>query len=96
MSAGAGTYDDDFAASMTVDFSVLVLVSRADDRSGQKALDGYMTPTGTTSIKAAIETDRTLGGEVSSAAVVGWSEPQEYEIAGISYLGVEFTVEVCD
>lgn len=96
VSAGAGSYDDDFAGSMTVDFSVLVLVSRADDRSAQKSLDAYITPTGTSSIKAAIEADRTLGGEVSSAAVTGWGEPQEVELAGVSYLAVEFMVEVCD
>jgi hypothetical protein len=96
VAVGSGFYDDDFDASMTARFGVMVLVARADDRSGQKSLDAYISSTGAQSIKAAVEADITLGGEVSSAKVVGWNDPQEYEIAGVSYLGVEFDVEALD
>lgn len=96
ISPGGGRYDDTFAGSMTAEFGVLVLVSRADDRSAQARLDDYITPTGTYSVKAAIDADPTLGGSVGTASVIGWSDPAEFEVGGASYFGVEFTVEACD
>ena len=96
VSVGSGTYDEDFAGSMTVTFSLLVLVSRADVRSAQAKLNDYIDPTGALSVKAAVEADPTLSSNVSSVAVLGWSEPQEFEIASTSYLGIEFDVEVAD
>lgn len=96
ISVGSGTYDETFADAMTVEFGVLLLVSRSDTRTQQTRLNDYITPTGTYSVKAAVEADVTLSGSASSAVVVGWSEPQTYEIANVGYLGVEFTVEVAD
>jgi hypothetical protein len=93
---GAGTYDDTLAGSMTADLSVLVLVSRADDRSAQARLDDYISPTGTYSVKATVDADPTLGGAVGSASVVSWADPGEFEVGGVSYVGVEFTVEAID
>lgn len=96
VSIGAGSYDDTFTGSMTAEFGVLVLVARADDRSAQKRLDDYISPTGTTSVKACIDSTPTLGSTVGTATVLGWGDPAEFEIGGISYVGVEFTVEACD
>ena len=96
VSIGSGRYDDDFSGSMTVEMGVLVLVARADDRSAQSRLDDYLSPTGTRSVKAAVDADPTLGGTVGTATVVGWSDPAEFEMGGISYVGIEFTVEACD
>lgn len=39
-----------------------VLTSRSDDKAGQKALDGYLKGSGASSLKAALEVDKTLGG----------------------------------
>jgi hypothetical protein len=96
VSVGAGRYDDDFAGSVTVEMGVLVLVARADDRNAQARLDRYLSPTGTYSIKAAVDADPTLSGAASSVTVIGWNDPAEFELAGTSYLGIEFTVEACD
>ena len=96
VSVGAGRYDDTFAGSMTAEFGVLVLVARADDRSAQARLDDYISPTGTYSVKTAVDADPTLGGSVGTASVIGWSDPAEFEVGGASYVGVEFTVEACD
>ena len=93
---GAGTYDDTLAGSMTAEFGVLVLVSRAADRSAQARLNDYISPTGTYSVKAAVDADPTLDGAVGSATVIGWADPSEFEVGGISYVGVEFTVEAID
>jgi hypothetical protein len=77
-----------------------VLVSRADDRSGQKKLQGYLKPAGENSIKAALEATRTpasgaLGGachdlQVRKASGYGFYEHP----VGTFYLGAEFEVYV--
>jgi hypothetical protein len=96
VSIGAGQYDDTFAGAMTAEMGVLVLVARADDRNAQSRLNQYISPTGDYSIKAAVDASPTLSGAASSATVIGWADPAEFEVGGISYVGVEFTVEVCD
>ena len=68
-------------------------MSRVDFQDSQK-LNGFLNSSGATSIKQAIETDKTLSG---SAQTVRVSEAREYGVYNannIDYLGVEFTVEV--
>lgn len=93
---GEITYDATFAGSMTASFGVLVVVSRSDDRNGNSRLNDYLTPTGSGSIKAAIESDPTLNGSVGYVVVNGAAAPSEVEMAGTSYLAVEFEVEAGD
>jgi hypothetical protein len=75
-------------------FKIRVYASRADDRSGQDKLDGYLKGSGSTSVKAAIEGDRTLGGTAQTLRVTGVSGYGVYEVAGMAYVGAEFTVTV--
>jgi len=75
-------------------FVVTVFVGRMSDRSGQDALYAYMAPTGSTSIKAAVESDPTLGGVVSYATVVSAQNIQAVEVDAAVYLAVDFTVAV--
>lgn len=49
---------------------VIVLVSIGDSVSGQDILDPYLSVSGSQSIWAAVQADPTLGGQVSSAAVI--------------------------
>lgn len=75
-----------------LNFVVLVLVQRADDRTAQDALDGYLAGSGALSVKSAIE--GTLGGVVNDASVstaVGYGP---YSYANVEYLGVKFNVSV--
>lgn len=78
------------------DFTVFVIASRASERAGIEALEGYMSQAGTTSIRAAIEADVTLGGVVSSAWVKKAGPPKSISIGstGVVYLACEFAVEV--
>jgi hypothetical protein len=48
---------------------VMVIVQRFSERTGQDKLDKYLSGSGDYSIKAAIESDRTLGGEVDTLRV---------------------------
>ena len=75
-------------------FTVTVVVSRADGRNAQNLLDVYCAPTGTTSIKTAIESDRTLGGKANDLRVTGLSNYGNLTIGEINYLAAEFAVTV--
>lgn len=73
-------------------FMVSLLVGRADDRSAQNKIDSYLV--GATSVKAAIEADRTLGGVANTCRVTEMRNYAQVIIGEIVYLGVEFEVEV--
>lgn len=93
ISLGPGAISD-LDETLTVQFKVLVLVSLASAKDAQKRLRSYCDITGDNSIRAAIEGDQTLGGNVDYTAWLGWNEPASYEVGGTEYLGVEFAVEV--
>jgi hypothetical protein len=64
-------------------------LSRAQDK-----IDPYLDPTGSQSIKAAVESDKTLGGQATTCHVNGWSEYGQIAVNEIPYWGVRFEVEV--
>lgn len=75
-------------------FSVLLLVSKASERAGQDQLDGYLAPTGASSVKAALEGDNTLGG-VSQWVAVSSARNYGYRTVGdTEYLGCELAIDV--
>ena len=73
-------------------FSVTVLVGRADDRAAQRNLDQYIL--GESSVKKAIEADRTLGDKVQSCRVTEMLNYQQVPYGEQLMLGCQFTVEV--
>jgi len=73
-------------------FTVLLIVSRADDRAAQNNLDAYLVGDG--SVKAAIEADRTLGGVANTCRVTEMSSYSSLPIGDVLYLAAQFTVEV--
>lgn len=72
---------------------VWVMVGKVSDRASRSALCAYVTPTGATSVKAAIEADPTLGGACDSVHVTR-AEFTTLSVAGTEYLAAEFTAEV--
>lgn len=85
MARGADTYE----------IPVIVYISRVDAQLSQDTVDGYLASTGATSVKAAIESDPTLGGAAMSVRVISATDYGEYEVTqGTSFLGVTFNVEV--
>lgn len=73
-------------------FTVMLIVGRADDRAAQNNIDGYLV--GTSSIKAAIEADRTLGGKANTCRVTEMNNYAAVPIGETLYLAAQFTVEV--
>lgn len=76
------------------DFTVTVIVSRVSERNAQEKLDAYCAPTGATSIKAAIEADRTLGGAAYDVRVTDLTAYGTISIADVNYLSGEFMLTV--
>ena len=75
-------------------FLLTVIVGRVGERSAQRLLDSYVTPAGASSVKLAIELDRTLGGKCDSLRVTDMRNYGSLVIGEITYLAAEFNVVV--
>jgi hypothetical protein len=75
-------------------FVVIVIVGRAEERTAQRSLDAYCSSTGTTSIKNAIELDRTLGGNAYDCRVTEMRNYTPIQLNEGTYLAAEFAVDV--
>ena len=75
-------------------FTVTVFVVKADDRAAQLRVDPFVAPTGTGSIKGALEADRTLGGVVNTLRVTNVSNYSSQDANDVLFLAVDFEVEV--
>jgi hypothetical protein len=86
-------YDDVFKRGMqTYTFNVLVIVGRVDERTAQNKLDSFCSSTGTSSIKLAIESDKTLGGNAFDVRVTEMRNYGQLPVGEVTYLTAEFTV----
>lgn len=77
-----------------LDLVIGLFVQWGDDESASAELDAFLSPTSTTSIWAAVDADRTLGGVVASAQVGTARSYGSYEYGGEPYYGCEFPVSV--
>lgn len=75
-------------------FTVTVVVGRAAERTAQNALDGYVAYDSATSVRAALEADRTLGGVVQNLLVESANNISTTEGNDTTYLMVDFRVVV--
>jgi len=98
-------FDVDFDLTMgrmdTLDFTLRVLVGRADDLSTASVLNGLFSGAGPGSLKTAIESERqseadgkSLGGACDDYRVTRMQGMRWYQHNGISYLGGELKVKV--
>ena len=86
-------YDDVFKRGMqTYTFNILVIVGRVDERTAQNKLDAFCSSTGTSSIKLAIESDKTLGGNAFDVRVTEMRNYGQLPVGEVTYLTAEFTV----
>ena len=81
-------------ALSTYNFTVYVVVGRVSERTAQNNLDAYCSATGTSSIRVAIESDRTLGGVVFDTIVTGMRNYGSVIIGENTYLAAEFDIAV--
>ena len=71
--------------------SILVIVGRMNESTAQDRLDGYLASSGATSVKAAIEGDKTLGGAVATLRVTQATSGM-ITVANIDYISYRYEV----
>jgi hypothetical protein len=76
------------------DWSVYVIVGRWVDRVAVTNLDGFLSPTGATSIRAALEGNRTLGGACSDLVVATSANISALEQDDAEYMQVSFSLTI--
>ena len=76
------------------EFIVTVIVGRQSERAAQRLLDSLCAPTGSGSVKTAVESDRTLAGNCQDLRVTEMRRISSILIDQITYLAAEFTVQV--
>lgn len=81
-------------ALKTFQFRVMVLVAQGLIDEGAASLDTYADPGSSTSVRAAIEADSTLGGVAESLIVESFRPLNAEEVASLQYWGGEFSVTV--
>ena len=79
---------------ITHKFTVSVVVGRSAERTAQTLLDGYLSYKGATSIRQALESDRTLGGVVQDLIVESADNISTLEANDATYLAIDFMVTV--
>lgn len=75
-------------------FRITILVSRTSERGAQKKLDSFLAFTGPTSIKAALEQDKTLSGVCADWYGLKLDRYGWFEVGSVIYLGAELVVTV--
>ncbi len=81
-------------APVELDIVLLAAPSGTGWLRGQQLLQTYLDETSGTSVKAAIEADKTLGGLVDTLVVTRWYDYGLIEHSGIAYLGAKVRVQV--
>lgn len=88
-------YDNAFNKGLTIyNFVISVVVGRASERTAQDRLNAFATPSGASSIKLAVQTDRTLGGSAYDVRVSEMQNIGAVLLGGENYLAADFAVQV--
>lgn len=95
MSLDTIEYDQAFKQGLTLfNFTVIVIVGRAAEKRAQRKLDAYCSQDGASSIKLAVESDKSLGGNAFDVRVVGMNNIGSLQLNDQEYLAAEFSVVV--
>lgn len=89
-------YGVDFDGSDNHRFAVTVYLPLADQSVSQDLLDELLATSGTRSIKAALESDGTLGGAVSFINVESVNEEGIATLSGVEVIAATIVVSVGD
>lgn len=88
------SFDQNFGGLAKYDFTVQVIVGRAAERTAQRALDLYVAPSGASSVKGAIESNRSMSGIVSDTYVESVPSVGQITVNDQLYLAADFLVAV--
>ena len=79
---------------VVMDWTVNVIVGRYVDRNAFTTLDGFLSYSGSTSIRAAIEGDKTLGGVCQTLVLPSGANITSLSSADAEFLQIQFQVTV--
>lgn len=77
-----------------MDWSILVVVGRYLDRVAHQQLDGYLSFSGATSIRAAIEGDTSLGGVAQTLILSDSTDISSLSSNDAEFLQIELSLTV--
>lgn len=87
------TYDSVYGRGMQeYQFTIAVLVGLVAERSSQNKIDAYCSSTGSSSIKLAVESDKSLGGKTFDVRVTDMRAYASVAVGDVKYLAAEFNV----
>lgn len=90
-----GHMNSTFNGEPVVEVTCYLLAStEANDQEGQALLDGFLTKSGAASVKAALESDQTLGGIAKSVFAHNVDGYRLYTVGSVAYYGARFRVQV--
>lgn len=72
---------------------IIIIVSRMNERGAQDKLDGFLAGSGAGSIKAALTTNLTLNGAISTLRVVR-AAPITLEVSGVTFFAYQYELEI--
>lgn len=88
-------YDQAMKNGLTIyRFTVQVIVGRASARSAQRWLDALIPPEGVSSVKAAIESNRTFSGVIQDCRVESMPAIGSVQMNDQTYLAAQFDVAI--
>lgn len=89
------SYDRAFQRGLDeYNFVVTVIVGRASERQAQRLLDLYCAGSGSSSVKTAIESNRTLTGVIQDLRVTAMRNYGTITLGEVIYLAAEFDLVV--
>lgn len=92
---GSVSYDKNFARGLDeYNLIVTLIVGRVGERSAQRLLDSYVSTTGASSVKLALELDKTLGGKCDTLRVTDMRNYGQIIVGEVTYLAAEFNLVV--
>lgn len=86
-------YGQTMDGEVNLNFLAIVLLSAANDTSGQTALNSFVASSGAQSVNAAVNADPSLAGTVEYAIVLQVGTYGMIEYSGQQYIGASFLVQ---
>ena len=91
---GPGLYATAFDGAYDCSFRLILCIAKQDSPAAFNRLLDYVESTGSKSIFAALDADKTLDGSCSASKLAGYSGAGSTVWGNISYLSTEFELQV--
>jgi hypothetical protein len=75
-------------------FRVVAIVGRVNTRGAEQMLDSFLSGFGDSSFKAAIESDRSLGGKANDLRVTSGENVRELVVGDVTYVAADLLITV--